>query len=180
VLAFLLLGSKLENVGFMDEMRAGLIPCVRRTWIKKGKRGFYYYQTKYEWIYVYSIVFPFTGKTFTWFFNTVNKKAIKHFFTNFCKHNAGKYLIFWDGAGFHQESDFLDNDDLDFVTLPPYSPELNPAERLWTKYREYISNKSYETLKDLKKDLYKAHDHILENCEEIRSMTLYHWMKNIA
>ena len=180
IFKLLLLGVKLENIGFKDEMRAGLIPCVRRMWIKKDSRGFFYYQTRYEWLYVYSIVFPFTGKSFTMFFNTVSKLAIQSFFREFQRYNSGKYLIIWDGAGFHQEKDFIDNEDLYFLTLPAYSPELNPAERLWTKYREYIANKSYDNLDELTIDLEKAHNYIINNCDEIRSLTLYHWIKDIT
>ncbi len=127
-----------------------------------------------------SLVFPFTGKTFTMFFNTVSKLAVKCFFNEFEKYNTGKYLIIWDGAGFHQENDFINNKNLHFLKLPPYSPELNPAERLWVKYREYVSNKSYDTIDDLILDLEKANDYVKSNESEIKSMTLYHWIKNIV
>jgi transposase len=35
------------------------------------------------------------------------------------------------------------------VFLPPYSPELNPAEKMWAKYKRAFSNKFYECLEDV-------------------------------
>jgi len=35
------------------------------------------------------------------------------------------------------------------VFLPPYSPELNPAEKIWAKYKRGFSNKFYESLEDV-------------------------------
>ena len=33
--------------------------------------------------------------------------------------------------------------------MPPYSLELNPAEKIWAKYKRAFSNKFYETLEDV-------------------------------
>lgn len=35
------------------------------------------------------------------------------------------------------------------VFLPPYSPELNPAEKMWAKYKREFSNKFYNSLEDV-------------------------------
>ena len=35
------------------------------------------------------------------------------------------------------------------VFLPPYSPELNPAEKIWAKYKREFSNKFYNSLQDV-------------------------------
>jgi len=169
-----------RNIGFQDEMRAGLIPCTRRSWSKVGTRTINYQQNKYEWLYVYNVVFPFTGKCFTMFMPTVNKFCINLFWREFVKeYNEGEYLIVWDGAGFHQESD-IEYDFLHFLKLPPYSPELNPAETLWKKYREFIANKHFESLDDMELELTKAFKYLEQNPLEVKSQTLFHWLKEIA
>ena len=35
------------------------------------------------------------------------------------------------------------------IFLPPYSPELNPAEKMWAKYKRAFSNKFYDSLNDI-------------------------------
>jgi transposase len=36
-----------------------------------------------------------------------------------------------DKAGWHTASDLVAPENLSLLFLPPYSPELNPIERLW-------------------------------------------------
>ena len=40
-------------------------------------------------------------------------------------------------------------ENITLVFLPPYSPELNPAEKIWAKYKRAFSNKFYECLEDV-------------------------------
>ena len=35
------------------------------------------------------------------------------------------------------------------ITLPPYSPELNPVERLWDVIKDRICNRAWEDLEEL-------------------------------
>jgi transposase len=35
------------------------------------------------------------------------------------------------------------------VFLPSYSPELNPAEKIWAKYKRAFSNKFFQCLEDV-------------------------------
>lgn len=41
-----------------------------------------------------------------------------------------------DGAGWHRSKELVIPDNIKLLFLPPYSPELNPVEKLW----EYIKN----------------------------------------
>ena len=46
-------------------------------------------------------------------------------------------VLVWDGAGYHTARDLLAPADLTLVGLPPYSPELNPVERLGLDLRQH-------------------------------------------
>ena len=49
-----------------------------------------------------------------------------------------------DGAPYFQASavtDLAARDDLAFVTLPAYSPELNPVEECWRQLQRALSNR---------------------------------------
>jgi len=57
-----------------------------------------------------------------------------------------------DGAPYFQASavtDLTARDDLDFVTLPSYSPELNPVEECWRQLQAALSNRFFDSLDEL-------------------------------
>jgi len=39
------------------------------------------------------------------------------------------------------------------TTLPPYSPELNPSEKLWDVVKDGICNKVYDSLEDVEESI---------------------------
>ena len=55
--------------------------------------------------------------------------------------------LVWDGAPSHADAD-VRAVGLPLVALPPYSPELNPAERLFEEVRRRVEGKVYATLDD--------------------------------
>lgn len=63
--------------------------------------------------------------------------------------NAKKIHIIWDNAGYHRSRDiqaFAKTCRIKIHYLPPYSPNLNPIERLWKMMREVVTyNRYYET-----------------------------------
>ena len=60
--------------------------------------------------------------------------------------------------------------------LPPYSPELQPAERLWSLVDECLVNEHFESLNDLE-DVLASRCCVLQTMnQEIRNITHYHWL----
>jgi ATP-dependent helicase HrpA len=56
-------------------------------------------------------------------------------------------LLIWDQAGFHKAKDLLIPANITIAQLPPYSPELNPAERLWRWLRRHVCrNRLFKSL----------------------------------
>ncbi len=64
--------------------------------------------------------------------------------------------------------------------LPPRSPELQPAERLWPLANEAVANRHFEELDGLEEALVKRCVALLGQTELIRSLTLYHWWPDVA
>jgi transposase len=55
--------------------------------------------------------------------------------------------LVWDGAGYHVARALRVPSNLTLIGLPPYSPELNPVERLWLYLRQHHwSNRVYASL----------------------------------
>jgi len=58
--------------------------------------------------------------------------------------------------------------------LPSHSPELQPAERLWTMVDEPIANRTFETLDDLE-ILFHRCQSLLQQQDLIQGLTGFHW-----
>ena len=59
--------------------------------------------------------------------------------------------------------------------LPPYSPELQPAERLWRLADEPLANRCFDRLEALEDVLEVRCRTLLTMQPEIKALTNYHW-----
>jgi transposase len=55
-------------------------------------------------------------------------------------------VLVLDNAGWHGPQDLAVPDGISLVFLPPYSPELQPAEHLWPLVDEVVVNRHFATL----------------------------------
>ena len=58
-------------------------------------------------------------------------------------------ILVLDGAGWHVAKDLEVPEGVELMFLPPYSPQIQPAERLWPLTNEPIVNEYFETLEEL-------------------------------
>lgn len=56
-------------------------------------------------------------------------------------------VLIMDQAGWHKSKDLVVPRNIEIIFLPPYSPELNPVERIW-KYLKtyYIHNRAFDSI----------------------------------
>lgn len=59
-----------------------------------------------------------------------------------------------DGAGFHhrKEEESLP-ENINIITLPAYSPELNPVEKLWDIVKDGICNRDWNDLDEIEEKI---------------------------
>ena len=57
--------------------------------------------------------------------------------------------LVWDGSGSHRSTKLVWPDGLKAVPLPPYSPELNPAEQVMRVVRDRLANQIFVDLDEL-------------------------------
>ena len=119
---------------FIDEMRYGLMSNYRRSWSKVGERTIIDNQQEYSNRYLYSAIDPINGDNFHMYsISDVNTLATKTFLDKLKEFYKEYHLIIvWDNAAFHK-SKKLEDKDLTIIFLPSYSPELNPAERFFSR-----------------------------------------------
>ncbi len=163
----------------MDEHRIGLKPILRRVWRRKGHRPIVKVQHRYKWLYVYGFVCPTSGQTFWLLLPTVSiasyTLALKEF-----AHAVGcgpdkQVILVLDQAGWHVSEQVVIPDGLHLVFLPPYSPELQPAEHLWELSDEALANRHCHDLAELM-DVQAERCRTLQELPElIRARTHFHW-----
>lgn len=142
---------------FYDESRFGTHSKIGHGWFKTGIRTPVKVKLGYKNFYLYSAASPKTGKEFTLLLPNVNIQCMNIFLSEFAKTNKNqKIVIVMDGAGWHQSNKLIIPDNLRIIILPPYSPELNPIEKLWQYIKERtIKNKIYKTLPQLERAVCK-------------------------
>ena len=58
-------------------------------------------------------------------------------------------LLVLDNGRFHRAKALEIPENVVLLFLPPYSPELNPIERLWQDIKAKLFSQAYETLEDM-------------------------------
>lgn len=66
------------------------------------------------------------------------------------KLGSSEAIVVMDCAGWHKSGNLKMPHNIEIIYLPPYSPELNPVERLWQYIKSNtIKNKVYANLEIL-------------------------------
>ena len=145
------LSSPNSMVFFFDESRFGLHPSIGRCWARKGVRGSAPVNPSYQNFYVYSGVAPLTGEAFSLFLPWVNTKMMNLFLAEMAAAFPDKkIMLIWDQAGWHKSNSLKVPENIVLRSLPPYSPELNPVEKLWQWLKKHVCrNRLFAYLDDL-------------------------------
>lgn len=168
----------------MDEHRIGLKPILRRVWRPKGHRPIVRVQHRYKWMYLYGFVCPTTGQTFWLLLPTVSIAAYTLALKEFARAvGAGpdkQVILVLDQAGWHISHQVVIPEGLHVVFLPPYSPELQPAEHLWELTDQAIVNRRFQDLQQLTEVQAERCRKLQELPELIRNRTHFHWWPKLT
>jgi transposase len=125
---------------------------LTRVWAITGSRPCAVRQTQYGFVYVLGATCAETGQA-----EGLIAPRLDTTIVNLFLHQLSATLepdvqavLVWDGAGYHRSRAVICPPNITLVSLPPYSPELNPVENLWHYLRSHHwSNRRYETVDDL-------------------------------
>jgi transposase len=160
-----------------DEHRLGLKPIRRRVWAPVGQRPVALGHHRYQWLQVIAFVQPTSGETVWYLASRLSKPFFAELLAAFARQTgAGRerhIVLVLDNAGWHGPGGLAVPEGISLVFLPPYSPELQPAEHLWPLVDEPIVNRHFATLAELEAV-------IAERCRRleaaaIRPHTDFHW-----
>ena len=135
-----------SGVGFTDELRVGLRGTTRRVWGRRGVKVRQRLQLKYEWRYLVLAVDGQAGTIWWGWASTMKAVDLWPLVAGLHEMDVLNGLV-WDRAPSHRDA-AVRAIGLPLVELPPYSPELNPAERLFEEIRRRVEGKVYATLDD--------------------------------
>ena len=122
---------------FQDEGRFGLLGTPRRCWAPHGLRPVVGARLERKYIYAFSAVSPHDGVMDSLVLPWVNAETMSMFLAEVALRHADEFvLMVMDQAGWHIAGELVVPHNMRLMLLPPYSPELNPAEHLWEALRE--------------------------------------------
>ena len=138
--------TRASRIGFADELRLGLRGTSRRIRGRRGVKVRQRLQLKYDWWYLFAAVDGQSG-TVSWTWLDSMQAADLAPLMEALRANAPLDAVVWDGATSHRD-DAVRAVGVPVIQLPRYSPELNPAERLFEEVRRHVEGRVYRTLAD--------------------------------
>jgi len=140
---------------FFDEGRFGTKPVLGRMYGRRGVRLIRRVCPGYKNFYVYSAVSPVDGESFHLCLPWVNTDMMSLYLDELSKANVDcEVSLILDCAGWHVSKDLVVPENIRLLFLPPYSPELNPVERLWQWLRRHVCrNRLFPDLDELETTL---------------------------
>jgi transposase len=134
---------------------------------------------RYQWLWLYGFVHPETGESYFWILPRVNITLFNQVLADFAREfgvSKDKHIILViDQAGWHTSEQVKVPEGLHLEFMPSHSPELQPAERMWTLTNEAIANRCFDTLDELEEALFDRCRVLLKQPSFIRAITRYHW-----
>lgn len=161
---------------FLDELRLVLIPNYRRSWGLRGEPLIAPYGMKYEWSWLWLAADVSEGNLEALWTSCVGQDMAKLFLKQLRESYPDSYLVVvWDGAGWHSVSEIAEG--ILLVSLPAYSPELNPAESINRVLRGKTANRYLEDLTQKEQLIDEKLREYWDDPESLVQLTFFPWIR---
>jgi transposase len=135
---------------FQDESRFGLFTKAGKTLTAKGVKPKCKFQQVFLSTYLFGAFSPINGDNFLLDLPYCSGETFQIFLDRFSKHKKSELkVVVLDNGAFHKAKKLVIPDNIILLFLPPYSPELNPAEKIWAKFKRQFAGEFFKTLDDL-------------------------------
>ena len=133
-----------------------------------------------EYTYAYGAVSIADGQWDSLILPNTNTQCMQIFLDEIAaRYPADRIVMVFDGAGWHRCSDLVVPENMKFLPLPAYSPELNPVENIWEELREkWFHNKVFADLDALEEQLLSGLKHLEGHPELTKSISGWPWIIN--
>ena len=153
-----------------------------RVWYERGRRPEGVIDHRYASAWLYAAVRPGTDEAFALVMPEVGAATMQVFLDGFAATLPEKVhaALLLDGAGWHVAADLTVPANISPIFLPPYSPQLNPVERLWLFLRErYLSLRLFADLDDIIDGCCDAWNRLIAEPGRIASLTDYPYLRSV-
>ena len=163
---------------FQDEARFGRLSRCRYCWAKFPLRPTVKAMLIHQYVYAYGAVSIPQGNFDSLVLPHVNGSCMALFLAEMSRRYPNDNIVMvLDGAGWHKNKSMPIPDNVRLLSLPPYSPELNPAEYLWDELREkHFHNRAFGSLDALEDHLVDALHGLENNGELVKSICNWDWI----
>jgi transposase len=165
----------------IDESGMLLAPLVRRTLAPKGQTPLLKHRAKHRdkvSLIAALTLSPKIQRLGLYFSSLVNDHfevvAVTWFLRQLLKHLRGQVIVVWDRGNMHRGEDIrqllADYPRLHLEPLPPYAPELNPVEQIWTYLKwQRLCNFAAADAQELDEVVFRELHHIRYDQDRLRS-----------
>jgi transposase len=110
-----------------------------------------------------------------------NTDSMSRFLDQISEGYKDKFIVMVvDGASSHKSKDLKILQNVSFIRLPPYSPELNPAEQIWNVLRRnYFANRIFDSLDAATEQSELGLAEMAAHKPETRQLTNWPWISAI-
>lgn len=135
-----------------------------------------------EYVYAYAAVCPQDGHLSSMILPWVDAPLMSLFLAHTATLFPDEYCVMiLDGAGWHKAHELTVPANMKLLSLPPYSPELNPAEHVWEYIRENdMRNRIFNDLDEVVDTVATSLHRLHETPETLRSMIAFPWILESA
>ncbi len=174
-----ILETKPIRVMFQDEARFGRIDNPRDCWAQPKTRPRTHKQIIREYTYLYGAFSPRDGRMDCLILPHMNTTCMNIFLEEVSKRYPDEIILMvMDGAPCHNEGVLLSiPENIVILKLPPYSPQLNPAENMWDEIREkFFGNVSFASMAELESRLVESVRYYEGSQAVVRSISGWGWI----
>ncbi len=170
---------QLIRVWTQDESRFGLVTILRRRLTLRGVKPLAPYQHELKSFYLYGSVEPLSGRSFFLELPGLDGRLFQVYLDHFAQAYAEQLnLLVLDNAPAHIAQKVRLPPNVRFIFTPPYTPEVNPMERLWEDLKDALAGHNPLSLNDLSDQLGDLIG--VYTPAQLSSLTSYPFFKNAA
>jgi transposase len=160
---------------FQDESRFGLLTVLRRMLTAKGVKPVAPFLHRFDNLYLFGAFSPITGCSHLLEMPHCNANTFQHFLDYMAAQNVTEFkILILDNGAFHHAKKLNIPDNIALLFLPPYSPELNPAEKMWRHFKDRVSMIAYNNIEMLQNKISAVIKNItVENVKSICGNQFY-------
>jgi transposase len=166
---------------FQDEARFGRMSDPRSCWAPAPIRPMVGLALIREYKYEYAAVSPHDGALDYMTTEKMNTDNMSMFLDQISKNHPSDFTVMvLDGASSHKSKDLKIPVNVGLIFLPPYSPELNPAEQIWNSLRKnYFANKVFNSLETVVAQAEEGLQKMAASAAQMCSLTNWPWIRDL-